>query len=98
MRSTGVWQLDPVTRAFTRIAEVDRSAVSPPGSTDGGAGDIGNWETSGVLDVSQVFETLPEERLLIATVQAHGIEDGPIGGSTQLGEGGQLVLISKVGQ
>lgn len=36
-----VWQLDPITRATTRIAEVDRSAVAPAGSTDNCAGSIG---------------------------------------------------------
>ncbi|HPF15732.1 MAG TPA: PEP-CTERM sorting domain-containing protein, partial [Planctomycetota bacterium] len=63
--------------------------------SDAGAGDLGNWETSGILDVSDLFATLPGERLFLATVQAHGIEDGPIGGNALLDEGGQLVLISK---
>ncbi len=93
-----VWRLDPVTRVITRIAEVDRSVVVPAGSTDSGAGDIGNWETSGILDVTDVFQTLPGERLLIGTVQAHGIRDGLIGDNPLLDEGGQLFFLSKIGQ
>jgi hypothetical protein len=93
-----IWELDPVTRVFTRIAEVDRSAVAPVGSSDNCIGSIGCWETSGILDVTDEFDTLPGERLLLGTVQAHGVEDGPIGGNALLDEGGQLVFISKVGQ
>ncbi|KAA3609486.1 MAG: hypothetical protein DWQ01_09135 [Planctomycetota bacterium] len=89
-----VWQLDPVTRGTTRIAEVDRSVIAPLDSTDDCIGSIGCWETSGVLDVTDLFDALPGERFLIATVQAHGIEDGPIGGNAFLDEGGQLVLLS----
>ncbi|MEZ6020918.1 MAG: DUF839 domain-containing protein [Planctomycetota bacterium] len=54
-----VWQLDPVTRAFTRIGEIDRSVVAPAGTTDSGVGSIGHWESSGVLDVTEFFETAP---------------------------------------
>ncbi|MEZ5974402.1 MAG: hypothetical protein R3E96_06055 [Planctomycetota bacterium] len=92
-----VWQLDPVTRAFTRIGEIDRSVVAPAGTTDSGVGSIGHWESSGVLDVTEFFETAPGERLLILDVQAHGILDGPIA-ADNLVEGGQLLFLSKIGQ
>ena len=61
-----LWSLDPITRVATRIAEIDRSAVAPTGSTDSAVGDIGNWESSGVLDVTHLLPTLPGERLLLA--------------------------------
>lgn len=93
-----VWQLDPITRAYTRIAEIDRTAVAPTGSTDSAPSDLGNWESSGVLDVTNFFQTLPGERLLITDVQAHSVTDGPIGGSSSLVEGGQLLFLSKIGQ
>jgi secreted PhoX family phosphatase len=93
-----IWQLDPITRAFSRIAVVDRSVVVPAGTTDSGAGDLGNWETSGVLDVTAFFDTFSDERLLLVTVQAHGIEDGPIGGDALLDQGGQLLFLSKRGK
>ncbi len=92
-----IWQIDPVTRVTTRVAEIDRSVVAPAGTTDAGAGEIGNWESSGILDVTDKFGTQPGERLLIGVVQAHGIKDGVIGGSAGLGEGGQLFFLSKVG-
>lgn len=92
-----VWRIDPITRATTRIAEMDDSAVAPAGATNDCAGVLGCWESSGILDVTELFNTLPGERLLLATVQAHGIEDGPIGGNALLDEGGQLVFLSKIG-
>jgi secreted PhoX family phosphatase len=90
-----IWELDPTTNATKRIATVDRSVVLPLGSTDIGAGDIGNWETSGILDVTDLFDTDNGEVLLLATVQAHGIRDGLIGDNPLLDEGGQLVMMSK---
>jgi secreted PhoX family phosphatase len=92
-----VWQLDPVTRAYRRAAEVDPGVVVPAGTTDLGAGDIGNWESSGILDVTSLFQTLPGERLFLVDVQAHGIQDGVIGGNPGLDEGGQLLFLSKIG-
>ena len=38
--------LDPITRATTRIAEIDRSVVVPAGTTDSGAGTIGGVPAS----------------------------------------------------
>lgn len=93
-----VWELDPITRVARRILEIDRSAVAPAGSTDSGAGDLGNWESSGILDVTDFFGTAPRERLFIANVQAHGIRDGKIGDNPVLDEGGQFLFISKIGQ
>lgn len=86
-----IWKLDPVSGSLTRIAQVDRSAV-PSGMTDGAVGDIGNWETSGIIDVSDLFSTPAEEILLIATVQAHSVRDGIIA-SEELVQGGQLNFI-----
>lgn len=93
-----VWQLDPNDGSYTRIAEIDRGAVAPADATDGGAGDLGNWESSGVLDVTDLFQTRKGETLLIATVQAHGIRDGSIGDNPLLDEGGQLVFLRSGGE
>jgi hypothetical protein len=93
-----MYSLDPVTRAFRRVAECDRSAVAPLGTTDGAPNDIGNWESSGVIDVTGLLPTLPNERLLLITVQAHSLVNGPIGDNALLDEGGQLILLSKIGQ
>ena len=92
-REAAVWHIDPATGEATRIAEIDRSAVAPAVATDFAAGDIGHWESSGILDVTALFDTAPGERLLLATVQAHGITDGPIA-AHRLVEGGQLLWLS----
>lgn len=85
-----------------RVAQVDRGAILPDAQVDGAAGDLGNWETSGIIDVSILFGQAPGT-LFIADVQAHGIREGDllqnfvnIDGSrnTSLVEGGQLVFIS----
>jgi len=93
-REASIWRLDAATGAIARIAEIDRAAVSPADAHDAKAGTIGAWESSGVLDVTPLFDTAPGETLLIATVQAHGVRDGAIGGDSRLVAGGQLVLLS----
>lgn len=83
-RDASIWQLDPVAGAATRIAEVDRQ----------GAGNLGDWETSGVLDVTDLFIADGGERLLLVTVMAHTLKDGVIA-DADLVEGGQLLLLSR---
>ena len=92
-REASIWQLNPHTFAFEQIAEMDRTAVAPTGSTDSAIGDIGNWESSGILDVTNLFPTADGELLFIGTVQAHSVRDGIIA-DNNLAEGGQLLLIS----
>jgi len=75
-----IWSIDPNATAsettLTRIAQIDRSAV-PSGQTDSSPNDIGNWETSGILDVSTLFGAKPGE-LFVFDVQAHSLRDGSI--------------------
>ncbi len=89
-----IWELNPNNGQLTRIAVVNRS-VLPPGQTDSDPDDLGDWETSGVLDVTGLFDTQPGERLLITNIQAHSIYDGIIK-SEGLIQGGQMVLMSKI--
>ncbi len=91
-----IWEMNPKTGKLRRIAEVDRSAL-PSGQTDSSPSDIGNWETSGILDVTNLFATSRGERLLVADVQAHSLTGGTIT-SANLSQGGQLILLSKGGQ
>ncbi len=91
--------------SLTRIYQVDRSAV-PSGQSDASPTDIGNWETSGILDVSKLFGAKPGE-LFIFDVQAHSVRDGSIITATNLDgngdgtktrqenlvEGGQLAFL-----
>lgn len=60
--------------ACRRIAQINRSALLPDGAVDEARLDVGNWESSGILDVSELFDA-PSGSLLIADVQAHGIDD-----------------------
>ena len=88
-----VWRLNPRRPgSATRILEMDRSAV-PAGQTDGNPGDVGNWESSGVLDVTSLFKTRKGETLLILDVQAHSLTNGLIA-TAGLAEGGQLLFAS----
>ncbi len=88
-----IWRLDPNSGDLTRVAQIDRFGV-PEGQTDPEPNDIGNWESSGILDVSDLFGETPGS-LLIFDVQAHSLEDGVIGGEDNLVQGGQLAFLSK---
>jgi secreted PhoX family phosphatase len=93
-REASVWQLHPADYSFEQVAEMDRTAVAPTGSTDSAPTDIGNWESSGILDVTDLFNTSPGETLLLSTIQAHSISDGIIA-TDGLVQGGQIILISQ---
>ncbi len=87
-----IWQLDPRTGVLERIAQMDRSAMLPAGQVDTAPTDLGNWESSGVLDVSSLFGEAPGS-LFVIDVQAHSVREGAIL-SQNLVEGGQLLLLS----
>jgi serralysin len=61
---------------LTRVAQMDRSAV-PSDQTDPNPTDIGNWESSGILDVSTLFGNAPGTQF-IYDIQAHSLRDGNI--------------------
>lgn len=84
-------RINPNTGAIERVAVMDRTAV-PAGQTDGNPADFGNWESSGILDVSELFG-LAGGSLFIGDVQAHSIGLG----SSALVEGGQLFLLAREG-
>jgi hypothetical protein len=88
-----IWRLDPNSGELTRVAQIDRSAV-PEGQSDPEPDDIGNWESSGILDVSELFGEDPGN-LFIFDVQAHSLTDGIIGGDENLVQGGQLAFLTK---
>ncbi len=73
-------RIDPATANITQVAEVDRSVVldnslaNPLDAVDVDAGFAGEWETSGIIDVSSLFDEEPGS-LFLFNVQAHGIED-----------------------
>lgn len=90
-----IWQVHPSTGELTRIATTDRSAI-PADQEDFAPGDIGNWETSGVIDVTSLFPTTPGETLLMGNVEAHSLGGGRVE-ELDLVQGGQLFFMSNAG-
>ncbi|MGB3790422.1 MAG: alkaline phosphatase PhoX, partial [Phormidesmis sp.] len=86
-----IWRLNPDTGELTRVTQMDRSAL-PLGQSDSAVGDIGNWESSGIIDVSTLFDKDPGS-LFLFDVQAHSLRDGVIA-SENLVQGGQLAFLS----
>ena len=101
---TSIWRLDvtgdlrstnpvEIVAQATRVAETDRSTVLPLGSTDGNTTDVGNWESSGIIDVSTLFNEAAGT-LFLFDIQAHSITNGQIA-AKNLFEGGQLCFLEK---
>ena len=89
---SSIVRIDPNTGDITRVASVDRTAV-PFGQTDSAPiSNVGNWESSGILDVSDLFGEVGGT-IFLADVQAHGIK---LGNSAQV-EGGQLAFLTGPG-
>jgi hypothetical protein len=86
---------DPVTgQALSeRWLQIDRTAVPTAyGQTDSLPADFGNWESSGIIDVSAIYGKAAGS-MFLADVQAHSVTNGNIGGTGDLVQGGQLNLI-----
>ena len=100
----GIVVVDPKTGVTRRIAEIDRSivldaSINPAtGAVDVDADTAGEWETSGILDVSTLFGKKGGS-LFVFNVQAHGIKDQTdINAQSRINdsdlvEGGQLLLL-----
>jgi len=91
-QETSIWKLDPRTSYVTRVAQVNRNGV-PTGQVDTDPTDLGDWETSGIIDVTDEFDA-EGERVLFFNVQAHSLRGGPID-SKDLVQGGQFLFMSK---
>ncbi|MGB7566091.1 MAG: choice-of-anchor I family protein [Prochlorococcaceae cyanobacterium] len=99
-----IWKLnplDPITNpqgvAAQRWAVIDpSSAPAAYGQTNlspsSNPANVGNWESSGIIDVSSLYGAAAGSYFL-ADVQAHSLRDGNLGGASYLTEGGQLTLI-----
>ena len=104
----GIVKIDPVTGDVTRVANINRKAVidptidNPTEAVDTDLGRAGEWESSGILDVSTLFGEEPGT-LFIFDIQAHGIEDqnnfnsGSRINDGDLVEGGQLAFLAAPG-
>lgn len=89
-QEASLWEANPVTGQLTRIAQVDRTAV-PSGQTDAAPNDLGNWETSGIVDISSLLG-VTDKAVFLVTSQGHSLTGGPIT-ANGLAEGGQLLLL-----
>ena len=97
-------KMDPYKGRIKRVAQIDRSIVLDPTTTgtpvDEDAGDAGEWETSGILDVSKLFGKR-RGTLFLFDVQAHGIADQEeVNADSRINdgdlvEGGQLLFLEK---
>ena len=103
-KEAGIVQLDPTSGATMRVATIDRSVVLDPTTGerpfDTDLGRSGEWESSGILDVSSLFGE-DAGTLFLFNVQAHGIEDqtdinvDSRINDNDLVEGGQLLFLHK---
>ena len=89
---TSIWKLNPRNGKAFRVAQVNRAAV-PTGQVDTDPTDLGDWETSGIIDVTELFGA-KNERLLFLNAQSHSLRGGPID-AEDLVEGGQYLFLSK---
>lgn len=88
-----IWQLDPAVPGFAqRIAQVDRTAVPDDQIDTDVPPSVGTWETSGIVDVTDLVKSDAGVALLY-NVQAHSITGGTIA-DNGLVEGGQLGLLT----
>jgi hypothetical protein len=101
-QEASIWKLNPndvdsiTGAAAERWAQVDRTAVPTAyGQSDGNPSQVGNWETSGIIEVSDIFGAAPGS-VFLSTVQAHSLTNGNIGGDPYLVEGGQIDLIQQL--
>jgi hypothetical protein len=95
-----IWQYRFSDRKMRVVAKVDQSADEGPTDVDSAPrGNLGAWESSGIIDVSRWFGP----GAFLVNVQAHTLwvaKDGPADGTGKEGqkftykrEGGQLVLL-----
>jgi len=93
---SSIWQLEPQTGRIQRIAQIQRIIPSPQKTMDSRPEVIGAWESSGIVDVTNLFDTRLGEQVFLSSIQAHSVRGGFIA-QRDLVEGGQLVFLSHGG-
>ena len=89
-QETSIWRMDPESGALERIAQINHNALLPHGAVDRDPGDLGDWETSGILDITTLLGA--DETTLLVNVQAHSLDVNLHG---DLVQGGQIVLLRR---
>jgi hypothetical protein len=88
-----IWRLGPHSSATLRVARMNRGADLPFGQTDRDPLDLGDWESSGIIDVSPMFGK-EDGSLFLFNVQAHSVRNGNIA-SENLVQGGQILFLGR---
>ena len=103
-KEASIVALNPKNGKISRVAEINRGVVydasleNPTRAVDVDFGSAGEWESSGILDVSTLFGE-KKGTLFVFDVQAHGIEaQADVNGLSRitdgdLVEGGQLLFL-----
>ena len=89
-----IWRLNPHNSRHaraTRIGVMDRTAV-PDGQFDTDPDELGEWESSGIVDISEFFDGAPGGSIFVFNVQAHSVRGGNIG-RDNLVQGGQILML-----
>ena len=84
-----IFKVDAESGEAERILQINRDAVLPDGQVDARAGQLGAWESSGIIDVSHLYGNAPGTDFFF-NVQAHGVGGGAIE-EFDLVEGGQIL-------
>ena len=92
-----IWQIEPKTGKLTRVAQVVPGAPFSYGQSNPAPNACDEWESSGILDVTELFDTKPREKLFLFDVQAHGVTNGNIA-TENLVQGGQIGFLSITNQ
>lgn len=87
--------MDPNNGSYERIYQVNRDAALPPGQFDADPDDCGDWETSGIIDVTALFQPKDCSTLLLANAQSHSVSWSDPQVDDDLVQGGQLFFLCK---
>ena len=75
------------------MAQINRDADLPVGQEDTDENDLGDWESSGIIDVSALFGE-SKGSLFLFNVQAHSLRGGAID-AEDLVQGGQILFLTQ---
>ncbi|QDU71374.1 alkaline phosphatase PhoX [Mucisphaera calidilacus] len=91
-RDASIWRLDPETGDRQLVTEME-TFVYEGMVDDGDLNVLGDWESSGIIDVSALFGEDPGS-LLMANVQAHSLDPDPaFPDFADTVQGGQIIFI-----
>lgn len=93
-QEASIWEMNASTGKMARVAQINRIADLPAGQFDDDPSDLGDWESSGIIDVTNMLNKKDGFTYLIGNVQAHSVTGGTIT-SEILEQGGQLFVMRR---